>query len=148
MQSLQTANPLGRPVLAASAAGGRVELPRGLWIVLGVGGGALVLVLALLLGLRAVGQRLIAENQAKAAQRATAGQAAAPAAGPQLYQSPTGRFSVEFPRSPKRELVRSAEPGGLSHWEAELTLGEFSQGQGEQYLVTEQPKSAGPTPNP
>jgi hypothetical protein len=106
---------------------------------MGLGGGGLVLILALLLGLRAVGQRLMAENRTKAAQRAATGPAAASAAGPQVYQSPTGRFSVEFPGRPKREFVRSSERGGLAHWEADLMLGQFLQGRGEQFLAVEQP---------
>ena len=97
----------------------------------------LALVLVVAFGLWMLGQRLIAENMARAAQRDAARQAAAPAADPHVYQSPTGRFSVRFPSRPKRELVRSSEPGGLSHWEANVTLGEFLQGRGEQYLVTE-----------
>jgi hypothetical protein len=141
MQALApAANPLGRTAPAFSPAPAGPGMPRGLWIALGVGGAAVALVLAVVLGLVIVGQRLIAENRAKAAQRAAAGQAPAPVAGgPQLYQSPTGRFSVEFPGRPRRELVRSTERGGLSHWETELTLGEFLQGRGEQYLVTEHP---------
>jgi hypothetical protein len=110
-----------------------------LWIGLGAGGCALTLIVVIVVGLWMAGQRLIAENRARAAERAATGQAAAPAAGPQVYQSPTGRFSVEFPERPRHEFVRSSEPGGLSHWEAELTVGNYLQGRGEQFLATEQP---------
>ena len=118
-------------------------MPRGLWIALGLGGAALVLVLAVVLGLVIVGQRLVADAQAKAAQRAAAGQAPAPAADPQVYTSPTGRFSVEFPGPPKRELVRTSEPGRLSqsHWEASYDIGEFLKFRGEQFLVMEKPQN-------
>lgn len=150
MQSLPAAatNPLGSPVRAAAPVGPPMKLPRGVWIGLGVVGGAFVLLLAALLVLWSIGQRLIADNQAKAAQRAAQrvadGQvAAAPVAGPQVYQSPTGRFSVEFPGQPKRELVRSSEPGRLtqSHWEASYDIGQFLQFRGEQFLVIEKSRS-------
>jgi len=115
-------------------------MPRGLWIALGVGGGLVLLVLAVLLGLRTIGERLQAEAVAKAAQRPPAGQAAA---GPQVYTSPTRRFSVEFPGPPKRELVRTSEPGRLSqsHWEASYEIGEFLQFRGEHFLVMEKSRN-------
>ena len=145
MQSLPATNPLRRPAAAVSSAVARRPVPLGLWIGLGVGGAALVLVLVILLALWNAGQRLIAENMAKEKERQAARQAAglAPeqpatkADGPQVYESPTGHFSVEFPGKPRREFVRNTELGGLSHWEAKFTVGDFSRGRGEQYLVTE-----------
>jgi hypothetical protein len=144
MQALApAASPLGRPASVSSPASGISAMPRGLWIALGVGGAAVVLLLAVVLVLWTIGQRLIADNQAKAAQRAAAGQAAKPAAGPQVYTSPTGRFSVEFPGSPKRELVRNSEPGRLSqsYWEASYDIGEFLEFRGERFLVMEKQRS-------
>src|SRR5262245_61764707 len=143
MQSLPAVSPLHGRTTAAAPTVRQRAMPAGLWIGLGIGGGVLLLLLMCGLGLRMVGQRLIADNiaKAKAAAREAAApgasQPTAPKAGPQVYQSPTARFSVEFPGRPKRELVRSSEPGGLSHWEANLTLGEFLRGRGEQFLVTE-----------
>ena len=143
MQALPAANPLGKPAAAASSPAGRKPLPLGLWIGLGVGGGVLVLVLVAGLSLWMSLQRMIAENRAQVAARAAAnqaaGQPAAPLVGPQVYQTPAGRLTVEFPGRPRRELVRSSDRGGLSHWEAELTLGDFLQGRGEQFLAMEQP---------
>jgi hypothetical protein len=103
-----------------------------------------LLIVAVLIGLRSIQQRLLADNLAKAAQRAAAEQVApVPAVDLQVYQSPTGRLSVEFPGPPKRELVRTSEPGRLSqsHWEARYDVGEFLKFRGEQYLVIEQARS-------
>jgi hypothetical protein len=150
MQALPAANPLGRPLASAPRPGERQPMPKGLGIGLGVGGCVLVLILAVVIGLWTAGQRLLAHNMAlaeqrRAAQAAAGGQPAAPEDGPQIYQTPAGRMTVEFPGRPRRELIRSSERGGLSHWEAELTLGEFLQGRGEQFLATEQPLAQRPT---
>ena len=149
MQTLPAANPLGRPLASAvSPAGARPAVPRAVWIALGVGGGLVALLLVVAIGLWTAGQRLIAHNmelerQRQVAQAAAGGQPAAPQNGPQIYQTPAGRLTVEFPGRPKRELVRNSESGRLSqpHWEASYDIGEFLKFRGEQFLVIEKPRS-------
>lgn len=115
-------------------------VPKGVWIAVGVGGGVVLLILAVL-----IETRVVERQRRYTAARAQVDQmfkqrAAEEDAKPHVVRSHS-EWTIEFPSMPKTVSVNPREPGAPPYWQTSRTIGNFSQGQGEQYLAIEYSRS-------